>query len=72
MHEILDKILTIFFAENLEFFSNVENLGRAKSVEIVDLVKSFPTSIWLRNLASIVKRTSPQKFGKSELDELDN
>ena len=31
-------------------------------VNIVDLVKSFPTTIYLQNLASIQKRTSPVKF----------
>ena len=29
---------------------------------LVDLVKSFPTNIYLQNLASIQKRTSPIKF----------
>ena len=43
-----------------------------RDVNLIDLVKSFPTSIWLRHLASIAKRTSPLKFAKSELDELDN
>ena len=33
-----------------------------KHVNLVDLVKSFPTSIYLQNLASIQKRTSPVKF----------
>ena len=33
-----------------------------KHVNIVDLVKSFPTNIFLQNLASIQKRTSPVKF----------
>ena len=33
-----------------------------KHVNLVDLVKSFPTNIYLRNLASIQKRTSPVKF----------
>ena len=33
-----------------------------KHVNLVDLVKSFPTSIYLQNLASIQKRTSPIKF----------
>ena len=41
-----------------------------KHVNLVDLVKSFPTIIFLQNLASIQKRTSPIKFarlaGKSE------
>ena len=31
-------------------------------VNLVDLVKSFPTNIFLQNLASIQKRTSPTKF----------
>ena len=33
-----------------------------KHVNIVDLVKSFPTNILLQNLVSIQKRTSPVKF----------
>ena len=33
-----------------------------KHVHLVDLVKSFPTKIYLQNLASIQKRTSPLKF----------
>ena len=33
-----------------------------KHVNLVDLVKSFPTNIYLHNLASIQKRTSPVKF----------
>ena len=33
-----------------------------KRVNLVDLVKSFPTNIFLQNLASIQKRTSPIKF----------
>ena len=31
-------------------------------VNLVDLVKSFPTNIYLQNLASIQKRKSPIKF----------
>ena len=38
-----------------------------KHVHLVDLVKSFPTIIFLQNLASIQKRTSPIKF--AHLDE---
>ena len=34
-----------------------------KHVNLVDLVKSFPTSIYLQNLASIQPRTSRSKFG---------
>ena len=33
-----------------------------KHVNHVDLVKSFPTNIFLQNLASIQKITSPIKF----------
>ena len=33
-----------------------------KHVNLVDLVKSFPTNIFLQNLASMQKRTSPIKF----------
>ena len=33
-----------------------------KHVNLVDLVKSFPTNIFLQNLASIQKRTSALKF----------
>ena len=33
-----------------------------KHVNLVDLVKSFPTNISFQNLASIQKRTSPIKF----------
>ena len=47
-----------------------------KHVNLVDLVKSFPTSIYLQNLASIQKRTSPVKFahlaGKSEKGSISN
>ena len=33
-----------------------------KHVNLVDLVKSFPTNIYLQNLASMQKRTSSIKF----------
>ena len=33
-----------------------------KHVNLVDLVKSFPTNIYLQNLAPIQKRTSSVKF----------
>ena len=33
-----------------------------KHVNFVDLVKSFPTNIFVQNLASIQRRTSPLKF----------
>ena len=47
-----------------------------KHVNIVDLVKSFHTNIFLQNLASIQKRTSPAKFAhlaeKSENGSISN
>ena len=47
-----------------------------KHVNLVDLVKSFPTNISLQNLASIQKRTSPIKFAhlaeKSENSSISN
>ena len=47
-----------------------------KHVNLVDLVKSFPTNIFLQNLASIQKRTSPVKFAhlaeKSENGAISN
>ena len=47
-----------------------------KHVNLVDLVKSFPTNIFLHNLASIQKRTSPIKFAhlaeKSERGSISN
>ena len=36
-----------------------------KHVILEDLVKSFPTHIYLQNLASIQPRTSPVKFARS-------
>lgn len=54
-----------------EFFPDIYPRGSPKvqrNVPLVDLVKSFPTSPWLRNLASISPRTSPLKFAKRELD----
>ena len=38
---------------------------RCKGVHCVDLGESFPTSIYLQNLASIQPRTSPVKFASS-------
>ena len=47
-----------------------------KHVNLVDLVKSFPTNIFLQILASIQKRTSPIKFAhlaeKSENGSISN
>ena len=47
-----------------------------KHVNLVDLVKSFPTNIYLQNLASIQQRTSPTKLAhlaeKSEKGSISN
>ena len=47
-----------------------------KHVNLVDLVKSFPTHIFLQNVASIQQRTSPPKFAhlaeKSEKGSVSN
>ena len=47
-----------------------------KHVNLVDLVKSFPTHILLQNLASIQQRTSPLKYAhlakKSEKGSISN
>ena len=43
---------------------------RCKGVHRVDLGESFPTSIYLQNLASIQPRTSPKKFESSSLWEV--
>ena len=47
-----------------------------KHVHLVDLVKSFPTNIFLQNLASIQRRTSSIKFAhlaeKSEKASVSN
>ena len=41
---------------------NIEVWAVQKHVNLVDLVKSFPTNIFLQNLASMQKRTSPVTF----------
>ena len=47
-----------------------------KHVNLVDLVKSFPTNIYFQNLAPIQKSTSPVKFAhlakKSEKGSISN
>ena len=45
-----------------KIFWNIEVWAVQKHVNLVDLVKSFPTNIYLQNLASIQPRTSPLKF----------
>ena len=46
------------------FCWNFEIWAVQKYVHLVDLVKSFPTNIYLQNLASIQPRTSLSKFGE--------
>ena len=41
---------------------NFENFGLEEIIELVDLVKRFPMSIWLQKSASIQPRTSLLKF----------
>ena len=45
-----------------KIFWNIEVWAVQKHVNLVDLVKSFPTNIFLQNLASIQQRTSLLKF----------
>ena len=50
-------------AKNSAIFNeNFETRERCKGVHCVDLGESFPTSIYLQNLASIQPRTSPSKL----------
>ena len=50
-------------AKNSAIFNeNFEIRERCKGVHCVDLGESFPTHIYLQNLASIQPRTSPLKF----------
>ena len=53
-------------AKNSAIFNeNFEIREQCKGVHCVDLGESFPTSIYLQNLASIQPRTSPVKFARS-------
>ena len=45
-----------------EFCQRIEVWAVQKHVNLVDLVKSFPTSIFAQNFASIQQRTSFIKF----------
>ena len=46
------------------FKQKIEIRERCKAVYFVDLGESFPTHIYLQNLASIQPRTSPVKFAR--------
>ena len=55
---------------------NIEVWAVRKHANLVDLVKSFPTNIYLQNLASMQNRSSPPKFAhlgeKSEKGSVSN
>ena len=53
---------TYFDFTSIVSFSISVLFSQKTHVNLVDIVKSFPTNIWLQNLASIQKRTSPIKF----------
>ena len=48
------------------FFADFFIWAVQKYVYLVDLVKSFPTNIYLQKLASMQPRTSLSKFGENE------
>ena len=62
-----DTICKILFKKSATnsatFNERIESRERCKRVHCVDLGESFPTSIYLQNLASTQPRTSPSKFG---------
>ena len=58
--EILEKTAK----KSAIFNENFEIRERCKGVHCVDLGESFPTSIYLQNLASIQPRTSLVKFAR--------
>ena len=51
--------------EKWKISRNFENWLRCKGMHCVDLGESFPTSIYLQNVASIQPRTSLVKFARS-------
>ena len=59
-----------------KIFGDIEVWAEQKHVNLADLVKSFPTNVFLQKLASIQKRTSPVKFDhlheKSEKGSISN
>ena len=60
--DILEKNSKISAKNSAIFNENFEIRDRCKGVHCVDLGESFPTSIYLQNLAWIQPRTSPPKF----------
>ena len=63
--KFLQKIckLAIFCKCSMQHICNLEFEAVQPCVDIVDLVKSFPTSVYLQKSASIQQRTSLSKFG---------
>ena len=63
------KICITFHRSKLKisaiFTKKIDIEERCKGVHCVDLGESFPTHIFLQNLASIQPRTSPVKFARS-------
>ena len=57
--------LAIFFAKILANFGKNVVLERCEGVHCVDLGESFPTHIYVQNLASIQSRTSSPKFAEA-------
>ena len=55
-----------FFPKTSFLFEIFENLTHEKNVELVDLVKPFPTVLRLLNLVSIQPRTDRSKFGSEK------
>ena len=53
------------------FNEKIEIRERCKGVHCVDLGESFPTNIYLKDLASIQPRTSPKKFESSSYREFE-
>ena len=63
--DILEKNSKISAKKSAIFNENFEIRDRCKGVHCVDLGESFPTSIYLQNLASIQPRTSLVKIARS-------
>ena len=52
--------------------SRKKKIAREKNVEIVDLVKGFPTHIWSQKSASIQRRTDRLEFETEKREPLYN
>ena len=58
------SVFSVLYIFNISFSTSVLFSKRRISVNLVDLVKSFQTSIYLQNSASIQPRTGLSKFAK--------